>query len=164
MMVLDGGPCPVGIESSIVDLSSGVPVLMRPGVLERAAIEKVLGQPLREPGASAPRASGTLASHYAPRARVRLMTTMELAQSLHKLGARGGQGLAVYSRTVLPTSSAILHRPMAETAPAAAQELFAVLRELDDAGVDLIWVESPPDHASWDGVRDRLTRAAADIA
>jgi L-threonylcarbamoyladenylate synthase len=70
-------------------------------------------------------------------------------------------GVAVYSRTVRPRGRAVLHRTMPDSARAAAFELFAVLRELDAEGVRLIWVELPPDTPDWDGVRDRLQRAAA---
>lgn len=169
LLVLDGGECPVGIESTIVDLSRGRPVLLRPGQLERAELEAVLGEPLLAPDAEAPRAPGTLASHYAPRARVRLWAPAALAQALGPgPAAAGGQrerlpaGLAVYSRQPLANHPAVAHwRPMPPMAPAVAHELFAVLRALDDLGASEIWVEQPPDGPAWDGVRDRLQRAAA---
>lgn len=169
--VLDGGPCDVGIESAIVDCSRGVPVLLRPGVLTREQIEAAAGQPLAEPDAAAPRASGTLASHYAPRAKVRLMPPAALRDALNVFAdaaaarntrSPGGKTLAVYSRTVRPAPGAALYRRMPDDAAAAAQELFAALRELDGAGVSLIWVEQPPPGPAWDGVRDRLQRAAAE--
>ncbi|MDE2092604.1 MAG: threonylcarbamoyl-AMP synthase, partial [Burkholderiales bacterium] len=75
LAVLDGGACVVGIESSIVDCSRGHPVLLRPGLLTRSQIEAAAGEPLREADARAPRAPGTLASHYAPNATLRLMPT-----------------------------------------------------------------------------------------
>jgi L-threonylcarbamoyladenylate synthase len=160
LTVLDGGACKVGIESSIVDCSRGRPVLLRPGMLTRAQLETALGEPLAERDADAPRASGTLDAHYAPRARVRLMSAPLLRDALAVLGEAGPK-LAVYSRTVLPPGRAVVHRAMPSNARAAAFELFAVLRELDALGVQLIWVEQPPDTPEWDGVRDRLQRAAA---
>jgi len=160
LTVLDGGACTVGIESSIVDCSRGRPVLLRPGILTRAQLEAALGEPLAERDADAPRASGTLDAHYAPRARVRLMSAQMLRDALTVLGAAGPK-LAVYSRTVRPPGRAVVHRAMPNNARAAAFELFAVLRELDALGVQLIWVELPPDTPEWDGVRDRLQRAAA---
>jgi L-threonylcarbamoyladenylate synthase len=160
LVVLDGGACAVGIESSIVDCSRGRPVLLRPGTLTRAQLEAALGEPLAERDADAPRASGTLDAHYAPRARLRLMSAALLRDALAVLG-EGGPKLAVYSRTVRPPGRAVVHRAMPSNARAAAFELFAVLRELDALGVQLIWVESPPDTPEWDGVRDRLQRAAA---
>jgi L-threonylcarbamoyladenylate synthase len=157
LLVLDGGDCAVGIESSIVDCSRGGAVLLRPGVLTQAQIEAALGQTLQGPDAQAPRASGTLAAHYAPRATVRLYSAADLAARLSRpLPA----GLAVYSRTVVGGQGAWLRRMPAD-ALAAAQQLFAVLRDLDAAGAQEIWIELPPPGKEWDGVRDRLTRAAA---
>ena len=161
LVVLDGGACAVGIESSIVDCSRGRPVLLRPGLLTRAQIEAAAGEPLREPGADAPRAPGTLASHYAPNATLRVMPTQTLAGALQALGPVP-LALAVYSRAAMPcTASGVRHRRMPARPEQVAHELFAVLRELDAQGVQLIWVEEPPSGPEWDGVRDRLLRAAA---
>jgi L-threonylcarbamoyladenylate synthase len=165
LLVLDGGPCSVGIESTIVDCTRGVPVLLRPGVLTREQLEAACGQPLRLPQElqeAAPRASGTLASHYAPRARVRLMDAKSLQAALDVLGADAA-GIAIYSRVILQTRSGrVVRRRMPDDAGETARQLFAVLREFDDQGVQLIWVETPPDDPEWDGVRDRLQRASAD--
>jgi L-threonylcarbamoyladenylate synthase len=157
LLVLDGGDCEVGIESSIVDCSRGHPVLLRPGVLTPAQIEAVAGEPLRQPDREAPRASGTLAAHYAPRARVRLFSAEDLAIQVAK---HWSPTLAVYSRTVALGAGALMQR-MPDDALAAARQLFAVLRELDAAGASEIWIEAPPPDRAWDGVRDRLSRAAA---
>ena len=162
--VLDGGACPVGIESSIVDCTRGDPVLLRPGRLTSAEIEAAAGAPLHARDAAAPRASGTLAAHYAPRARLRLMSTEQLRGALQLLAdtveKQKPPTLAVYSRSLRPVPG-VVHRTMPQRAAAAAQELFAALRELDASGVQLIWVEEPPASSEWDGVRDRLQRAAA---
>ena len=162
LMVLDGGACEVGIESSIVDCSRAQPALLRPGLLSRARIEAVLGQPLAEADAGAPKASGTLAAHYAPSAHVRLLDTETLALRLATAAASGAlEGVAVYSRAQLP---AWRWQPQPGDPAAAAHELFAVLRALDAAGAREIWVEAPPRDPAWDGVRDRLSRAAAAFA
>lgn len=160
LLILDGGACPVGIESTIVDCSRGVPVLLRPGMITLSQIEAACGQPVRERDESAPRASGTLESHYAPRARVRLMDGKQLQAALDVLGA-DAKHIAVYARSTLRAARSVVQRRMPADAVACAQELFAVLRELDATGVKLIWVESPPEGGDWDGVRDRLQRAAA---
>ena len=110
---------------------------------------------------SAPRASGTLASHYAPRATLRLMDAKALQTALDLLG-REGKNIAIYARSPLQLfSNQILLRRMPDDALATAQQLFAVLRELDADDVRLIWVETVPPEPDWDGVRDRLQRAAA---
>jgi L-threonylcarbamoyladenylate synthase len=162
LLVLDGGATPVGIESAIVDCTRGVPVLLRPGTLTRSQIEAACGErlwlPDELPGA-APRASGTLASHYAPSAKVRLMDGKSLQTALDVLGPDAGR-VAVYARSALRTRTPH-YRRMPDDAAETARQLFAVLREFDAAGVKLIWVEAPPDTPEWDGVRDRLGRAAA---
>ena len=162
LMVLDGGACEVGIESSIVDCSRERPALLRPGLLSRTRIEAALGEPLAEPDATAPKASGTLAAHYAPSARVRLLDASNLALRLATATASEAlEGVAVYSRAQLP---AWRWQAMPADPAAAAHELFAVLRALDGAGAREIWVETPPADPAWDGVRDRLSRAAAAVS
>lgn len=164
LLVLDGGACTVGIESTIVDCTRGAPVLLRPGAIARAQIELACGQRLASKetlAAPTPRASGTLESHYAPQASLRLMDARALQTGLDLLGADAAH-LAVYARTPLSSaSSRILLRRMPDDAEATAQQLFAVLRSFDDAGVRLIWVETLPEAPEWEGVRDRLQRAAA---
>ena len=164
LLVLDGGPCAVGIESTIVDCTRGVPVLLRPGAITRAQVQAACGiAPLlkEELPAQTPRASGTLEAHYAPNAKVRLMDAKALQTGLDLLGAEAAH-IAVYARAALRTkSSRLVLRRMPDDAAATAQQLFAVLRGFDDEGVKLIWVETPPATPDWEGVRDRLNRAAA---
>lgn len=165
--VLDGGPCTVGIESTIIDCSRGAPVLLRPGAITRVQVEAVCGQPLQsaqeiaDAAGAAPRASGTLESHYAPSATVRLMDARALQTALDVLGADAAH-IAVYARTPLRIASErLVVRRMPADADATAQQLFAALRGFDAQGVKLIWIETPPDAPEWEGVRDRLQRAAA---
>ena len=160
LLILDGGACPVGIESTLIDCTRAAPVLLRPGSITTAQIEAACGLAVRERDAAAPRASGTLASHYAPRATVRLMPAKQLQAALDVLGA-DAKNIAVYARQPLRAARAVHQHRMPNDAQQAAQELFAVLRELDATGVRLIWIETPPDGLAWDGVRDRLQRAAA---
>ena len=175
LLILDGGPCTVGIESTIIDCTRGVPVLLRPGAISREQVQAVCGlnvllkDELPAQVEPAPRASGTLESHYAPKAKVRLMDAQALQTALDLLGqnldnaaAVGAPTVATYSRALLKTrSSQVLRRQMPDDAAATAQQLFAVLRELDAQGVQLIWIETLPDTPEWDGVRDRLQRASA---
>jgi L-threonylcarbamoyladenylate synthase len=171
LLILDGGPCDVGIESTIVDCTRGVPVLLRPGAITLAQIQAACGMSVDSPQkptdleAPAPRASGTLESHYAPNAKLRLMDATSLQAALNMMGKDLDQGkatIAVYARTILRIpSSKLLFRRMPDDAAATAQQLFAVLREFDAQGVKLIWVETPPDAPDWAGVHDRLSRAAA---
>lgn len=166
LLVLDGGACEVGIESAIVDCTHARPVLLRPGALTRARIEAAAGEPLAQRSSASARAPGTLEAHYAPRAKLRLMAPETLRTALEVLG-KGVTGVAVYSRTVgidgagQPARRVPHWRAMPDDAAAAGHDLFAVLRELDTPDVRLIWVEEPPDTPPWEGVRDRLERAAA---
>jgi len=164
LLVLDGGACEVGIESTIVDCTRGVPVLLRPGAITRDDIERACGtRPLskEELPAQTPRASGTLLAHYAPNAKVRLMDAGQLQSALDLLSPEG-RHIAVYHRSPLRSASRAIHlRPMPGDALATARELFGTLRDFDELGVRLIWIETPPDSADWEGVRDRLQRAAA---
>ena len=161
LLVIDGGAARIGIESAIVDCSSGSPVLLRPGILTPDRIEAAAGTALRAPGATAPRAPGTLAAHYAPKAKVRVMATPTLKAALQVLGSDPLR-LAVYSRSIPSgVATGVVHRRMPARPEQAAHELCAGLRGLDREGVHLIWVEEPPPGPEWDGVRDRLDRAAA---
>lgn len=164
LLVLDGGPCQVGIESTIVDCTRGVPVLLRPGAITREQIQQACGMALlskEDLPHHTPRASGTLEAHYAPAAKVRLMDAKALQTGLDLLGAEAAH-MAVYARAALRTpSSKLVMRRMPDDASAAAQQLFAALRAFDDQGVKLIWIETPPATPEWEGVRDRLQRAAA---
>jgi L-threonylcarbamoyladenylate synthase len=165
LMVLDGGPCAVGIESSIVDCTRSVPVLLRPGVLTREQLSAACGQAVLSADEAlqdqAPRAPGTLESHYAPNAKVRLMDAKAIQIALDLLGADAAH-IAVYARNIVPLrSSHALYRRMPDDALATAEQLFAVLRDFDAQGVTLIWIEPVPEATEWDGVRDRLARAAA---
>ncbi|MEK8024613.1 MAG: hypothetical protein RLY78_3951 [Pseudomonadota bacterium] len=173
LLILDGGDCPVGIESTIIDTRGTHPVLLRPGLLDRPTLEAALGDALSAPDRHAPRASGTLESHYAPTAPVWLaspqalrtaapagaLSVAEAADRALTSGSPTRQGLAVYSRA-RPAWPHRLWRPMPEDAAALAHELFAVLRTLDEAAVAAIVVEQPPAQPDWEGVNDRLRRAA----
>jgi L-threonylcarbamoyladenylate synthase len=162
LMVLDGGECREGIESTIVDCTRAEPRLLRPGTTSRAALETALGRPLLDRDAAAPRVSGSLESHYAPQARVWLCAADELGAAVASAVARGAVGaVGVYSRSRQPGFDGARYRAMPDNARGVAHELFAVLHQFDAEGVNQIWVETPPSQTEWDGVRDRLQRAAA---
>jgi L-threonylcarbamoyladenylate synthase len=170
VMILDGGPCQVGIESTVIDLSTEAPTLLRPGGVSVAALELVLGQKVHRPASSAvgdaPRRSpGALDRHYAPRATVRMVASgdgVALATTIDALRANGAQiGVVVYSDFDLPFREDVIVRVLPARAEPYASVLFAALHELDSAGVTGIVIEAVPDLPSWDAVRDRLTRAAS---
>ena len=169
LLILDGGDCEVGIESTIIDCTRGEPVLLRPGHITRAQIEAACGRTVRGKdapqdvsGQAAPRASGTLESHYAPRAKVRLMTAQDINAKLQALGPHANNlGLWSNERPSGSDGAGVLWLAQPQSAEQAAHDLFGVLRDLDARGVTQIWVQLPPDTPEWEGVRDRLQRAAA---
>jgi len=157
--VLDGGECEVGIESTIVDLSRGRAVLLRPGQITPAQIAAVIESDVALPDAAAPRVPGALASHYAPRTPLALVAAAELPA---RLAALRGKRVAVLSRAEFPSGMKDVSWQSAPRAVAGyAHELYASLRRLDALDCALILVESPPATPEWQGVNDRLTRAAA---
>lgn len=160
-LILDGGPCEVGIESTIVDLSTAIPVLLRPGRISAEAIEGVVGAPVRFGGAGSPRAPGTLAAHYAPRLPLVLVPSTALETVVKDQGKR--LRLAVLARQPMPAAPwpATEWRQAPADPLGYAHDVYATLRALDRSDFDKIIVESPPPSPEWAAVRDRLERAAA---
>ncbi|GAB3457263.1 L-threonylcarbamoyladenylate synthase [Massilia terrae] len=159
-LVLDGGAAQVGIESTIVDLSrlaTHGPVLLRPGHISADDIEAVIGQRPAAPDAAAPRASGTLESHYAPRTPVVLMERADLPATLARLAAAGRKAALIHFSGVHPAHAEI---GLSANPHGYAHDLYAALRAMDGVSADVILVETPPQDAAWLGVNDRLRRAA----
>jgi L-threonylcarbamoyladenylate synthase len=156
-VVLDGGRCAVGIESTVLALDGPRPRLLRAGAIGKAALEEVVG----EIDAAGPRpgpvqSPGQHRRHYAPAADVRLVPREQLGEVLE--GLRGRPGALVRGAAAVP-AVAVVRLP--EDAAGYARELYAALRELEDAGCDAIVIEDVPETPDWDAVRDRLSRAAA---
>jgi L-threonylcarbamoyladenylate synthase len=142
-LIVDGGPAQVGVESTIVDLTGPVPAIVRAGAIGPSAIGTALGVSVVTSVAGSVRAPGTLASHYAPRARLVLAADPAI-EAQHRADA--GERAAVLT---LPDDPV-----------AAARDLYATLRALDEQGYDAIVTALPPDTEANAAVRDRLTRAA----
>jgi L-threonylcarbamoyladenylate synthase len=159
--LLDGGACEVGVESTIVDLSRGRPVLLRPGGLARAQIESITG-PLEAPDAGAPAAPGTLASHYAPRAEVVAALPEEVPAAVAGARARGARVAVLAPGAAFaawPGLSVHAHR-LPDDDAGMARALYAALRDLDAAGFDVVIAALPPAVGLGEAVADRLRRAA----
>jgi L-threonylcarbamoyladenylate synthase len=185
--VLDGGPCEVGIESTIIDLTrldTQGPVLLRPGQISVHQLEKLFGRPLATADHAAPRVSGSLDAHYAPRTPLALIESEALAETMAALRAKQRQvvSLAIDKEVVQTTAlqaeilqteglqsesldrEGVFTTRMPSDPQAYAQALYAQLRSLDQVGADLILVEQPPKTTAWQGINDRLQRAAFDSA
>lgn len=161
--ILDGGQSEVGIESTIIDLSRGHAVLLRPGHISAARIAEILGNWPQTPDSHAPRASGTLESHYAPRTPVVLVDGRQLEETIKKLHANDRR-VALMHYSMCHASAVHADVLLPATPIGYAHDMYAALRRMDDANADLIVVEAPPTDAAWDGVNDRLRRAAHDSA
>lgn len=157
--LLDGGACEIGVESTILDLTRGRPVLLRPGGLPREAIEPILG-PLYAADLAAPAAPGTLASHYAPRARVEICEPDEVPA---RVAAHAGSRIAVLApvSAFRPWPSMDVFAYVLSDDPAGmAHALYTALRELDARGIEVVIATLPPAVGLGEAVGDRLRRAA----
>jgi L-threonylcarbamoyladenylate synthase len=174
--VLDGGQSEVGIESTIIDLSRGMPVLLRPGHISAQQASEILGMPLANADEAAPRAPGTLASHYAPSTPVILVATQTLAATMQKLSAAGQRIALMHHTNLAQIKSLAAHDcptrfiqgnglptvavQMADDPIGYAHALYVTLRRLDEAKTNVIVIESVPELQQWYAVNDRLQRAA----
>ena len=153
-LVLDGGASDVGIESTIVDFSGDKPALLRPGAISRVQLEEILGGKILDRNSSSPRHSGGLERHYAPKTPALLVPAHALDSEIAKRGA--SVAVLAYSR---PDERVEYWIRMPREPRAYAHRLYAALRELDGANCSAILIESPPETAEWDAIRDRLSRA-----
>ncbi len=159
-MVLDGGSCPVGIESTIVDVSSAAVRILRPGAISESAVSYVLGTPVASNSAGEVRAPGRKPSHYAPRTRVVLALQDDAVGEVEKWQACGYRVglLAPHRPPQIPTSAAWLN--FGEDASAQARRLYQLLRQADQLGLQVLVVVMPADIGLGHALRDRLRRAA----
>jgi L-threonylcarbamoyladenylate synthase len=172
--VLDGGASDVGLESTIVDCTVSPPRLLRPGGIPRETIEAVVRLADSKAGiiqAPAPRVSGSLASHYAPRTPLRLLSRGQMRERLDEMQAASSR-IAVWwmsegkTDSTDPVIARLRADPRVELLPAPGQpqaygqQLYARLNDWDEAGFDEIWLEHPPETGDWEAVMDRLRRAS----
>ncbi|MDX1945885.1 MAG: L-threonylcarbamoyladenylate synthase [Pirellulaceae bacterium] len=160
-LILDGGPCQVGLESTIIDLSRGDPAILRPGGITADKVAAVLRGALGQRGAHSPRVSGSLESHYAPRATVELITRSELAIRAAQLAGQGHR-VAVLARPgdlgELPAGVQAIILPAGDEN--LARELYAALRRVDELGCGVALATLPAETGLGVAIADRLRRAA----
>jgi L-threonylcarbamoyladenylate synthase len=160
-VVLDGGPCRVGVESTIVDLSGPAPRLLRPGGVPKEAVERVLGVPVPLAShATDVRAPGMLASHYAPRAGLWLVSADTLAAEVARRLASGAK-VAVLAARGVAVPPGVTRFEVEDDDAAYARALYATLREVDARGLDVVLAVPPPESGVGLAVVDRLRRASA---
>jgi len=159
-LILDGGACDHGIESTIVDCTGPRPALLRPGAIAAAQIAHVIGAAPDAARPDAPRASGTLVLHYAPRTPSRLLERDELRARLAALDAASAAQIAVLAHSLPALPGFTGHwRTAPADASRYAHDLYGSLRELDALGAREIWIERPAAAPDWDAIADRLGRA-----
>lgn len=166
-LVIDGGACGVGLESTIVDLSdpdrAGIR-LLRPGGIDRLSLERVLGRPFNAiSGSQAPRVSGALESHYAPTAkalRVDAQEFVRIAQQ-HRPQYATSDVLCLVMQARIPEGLGLQCHQMPLDPAAYGHDLYAVLNDADQRSIKLLLIESPPQTVEWEAVNDRLKRATA---
>lgn len=159
VLLLDGGPCAVGLESTIVDLTGSQPYLLRPGAISAAMIEAVIGVPVQAGGAGRPRVPGQLKRHYAPRTPLRLLERRALIGELARRPDAGKVGVLAIGPSGGLLGGHWINMPADPYA--YGQQLYASLRALDEVGLVELLVQCPPDLPAWQAIHDRLSRAAA---
>ena len=164
-VIVDGGPCPVGIESTVVSLAGPVPTVLRPGSIPLDALRAALGTVEMagdEPTGGAARPSpGMLDRHYAPAAEVRLFDSDARDAAFAKASWSAGERRTVGVIAFAPVTAAATHAiEMPRDPREYAARLYAALHEMDAEGCQAIWIERVPDTPEWAAVRDRLRRAA----
>jgi L-threonylcarbamoyladenylate synthase len=152
-LVLDGGPCRVGLESTILDLSGPTPQLLRPGGIARETLEAALGEVVGDPDGTAPRVPGSLRRHYAPRLPTRLVSA-EAAQA-------AGPEVAVVLRDGEASRAPRLWR-LPDDPAGYGRRLYATLRDVEQSGARELWIVRLPGDRTWEAIRDRVGRAASD--
>lgn len=159
-LVLDGGSCPIGIESTIVDLSSPMVRILRPGAITERAVRRVLGAPVTSAAAGGIRCPGVKPSHYAPRARVVLASQALAAQEVEKWQASGHRVGLLASRRPSNLPDNVTWLSLTGGIREQARQLYQRLRQADHMGLQVLVAVMPPDVGLGHALRDRLRRAA----
>ena len=164
-MILDGGACEVGLESTIISFHDQLPKLLRPGGIAVSALESVLDRPimLAHNTSQTIRTSGSLPAHYAPATPLKIYSTKHLWDRTLALAAQGSRVLVMTWSDISqshPSDQSIQHFSMPADPITYGQQLYAKLRQFDQAAFDYMIIEAPPDHPSWLAIRDRLQRAS----
>jgi len=163
-LILEGGPCKVGLESTIINMTGPHPEIIRPGHIQPLQLEALLGYPVAVTQVANLKASGTLDSHYSPETKVRLLSTEALHQQQETFMASKTIGVLTYSLSASFGASPRVHPTIIQASADPVlygQGLYHHLRVLDAQGLQEIWVEMPPDTPEWLAVWDRLSRAAS---
>lgn len=161
-LMLDGGDCEVGLESTIVDVSGADPVILRPGMITSTQISQIIGKPivLKQQADTSTRAPGMHHLHYAPMTQTTLIDTFAIVETIENLRLEQlPVAIVTHSPIILPTTPSIKHITLSNQPTAYAHDLYHTLRELDHQSLQCIMVEAVPNKPEWDAIRDRLMKA-----
>jgi len=158
-LILDGGPCPIGLESTIIDLSRGAPVILRPGAVTAEQVAALLGT-AAAPSGAAPRVSGNLPSHYAPQARVEVVPPEALVARALALGTAGKRVAILAPQEPVGLGPGIRWVQIPAEQAAWARSLYASLRRVDELGCEVALTTLPKEEGLGTAIADRLRRAA----
>lgn len=153
--VIDGGECSIGIESTIIDMTSQIPTILRPGAITAEMIEDVLNIKIKSPFNHNEKVSGNMEIHYQPEKPLFLFTIAEILKELKKEGT-----IAVIHYSNLPQSKNAIYYKMSTNKNEYARNLYTTLHAIDKTNVEKILVEIPPFSNEWSGINDRLTKAS----
>jgi L-threonylcarbamoyladenylate synthase len=160
-LVLDGGQCEVGVESTIIDVSGANPVILRPGILSKMQIESVLQQSIENHQKNIPRVSGSHESHYAPVTKTYLIETKNIPQVIENIQPDQLPMAFLLVKTKFLPRDQVDCIAMSTDPRQYAHDLYSTLRELDKKNYKQIVIESVPAmNGDWDAIRDRLNRAS----
>lgn len=155
-MILDGGACDVGVESTILDMSGNQPVILRPGMITKKQIEDIVKIPVLEKQKISPRVSGSFESHYAPQTKTLLLDK----PAIEKYLAEEVKPVAVLALSQFSVKDNVILCRMPEDAKTYAHDLYQKLRELDKKALYAIIIEEVPSTEEWAGISDRLIKAS----
>jgi len=159
-LILDGGECKVGVESTIIDVSGKQPAILRPGAVTAEQVAAVLKGSLAAGSTFSPRVSGSLPSHYAPQARVELVEADEVVSRASELVSQGQKVAVIGPASLQLTDRGIEFLPSPRGDEALAHSLYALLRRADELGCDVVVTSAPAEHGIGTAIADRLRRAA----
>lgn len=160
-LVLEGGMCTVGVESTIVDMRGEFPIILRPGIISAEQIEQVLNKKVVCIGEDSPRVSGHMKSHYAPSTEVKLISAADLSAFLLNL-TTDELPIGLMTQHAIALSNSAVHQVvMPSSVELYAHDLYQALRQLDKMGFKRLIIEEVPDGKEWNAVRDRLNKAAS---
>lgn len=163
--VLDGGPCSVGLESTIVDLTNAVPRIVRAGPITRKQIEDALDAIIEFPEQHTAAVPGNVAVHYQPQTPLYVIANESLRSRIAQLDANARVAVAYHSPSLSAdmalASAVVAHMQLPADKAGYARALYSALHALDRSGAEAIWLEQPPTGEDWRDVHDRLSKAAA---